>query len=171
RALADKARTIRMPVHIVEKLNKIVRSERKLRAELGREPSSAEIARDVELTSDEVEQIRRSSQAPLSLEKPVGGEDHAELGHFLSDESELLPDEVAEVELRKETLREMLATLTSRQRIVLELRYGLTGEHPRTLEEIAPTLSVSRERIRQIEKEGLNQLKRHASSETLDRNH
>src|SRR4030095_16241905 len=88
RALADKARTIRMPVHIVEKLNKIVRSERKLRAELGREPSSAESARDVELTSDEVEQIRRSSQAPVSLEKPVGDEEESEFGHFLTDENE-----------------------------------------------------------------------------------
>src|SRR5262245_44853554 len=102
RALADKARTIRMPVHIVEKLNKIVRSERKLRAELGREPTSAEIARDVELTSDEVEQIRRSSQAPVSLEKPVGDEEESEFGHFLTDENEPLPEEVAEVEMRKE---------------------------------------------------------------------
>src|SRR3954470_22308063 len=101
RALADKGRTIRMPVHIVEKLNKIVRSERKLRAELGREPTSLEIGRDVELSSDEVEQIRRSSQAPISLEKPVGDEEESEFGHFLTDESEPLPDEAAEVEMRK----------------------------------------------------------------------
>ena len=169
RSLADKARTIRMPTHIVEKLHTIVRSETRLRAELGHEPSSFEIGLDVELSPDEVEQIRRSSQAPVSLEKPVGNEDHSELGHLLSDESEPLPDELAEVELRKDTLREILATLSSRQRRVLELRYGLNGEHPRTLEEIAPTFNVSRERIRQIERDGLNQLKAHASTAKLDR--
>ena len=169
RALADKARTIRMPVHIVEKLNKIVRSERKLRAELGREPTSFEIGIDVELTVDEVEQIRRSSQAPVSLEKPVGSEEHSELGHLLSDDSEPLPDELAEVELRKETLREILATLSSRQRRVLELRYGLNGEHPCTLEEVGKTFNVTRERIRQIERDGLNRLKAHASTAKLDR--
>ena len=169
RALADKARTIRMPTHIVEKLKTIVRSENKLRAELGHEPSSFEIGLDVELSTDEVEQIQRSSQAPLSLEKPVGGEDNSELGHFLSDESEPLPDEVVEVELRKETLREILAMLSIRERRVLELRYGLNGEHPRTLEEIAPTFNVSRERIRQIEKASLTRLKLHASTKKLDR--
>ena len=169
RALADKARTIRMPVHIVEKLNKIVRSERKLRAELGREPSSFEIGLDVELTADEVESIRRSSQAPVSLEKPVGDEGHAELGHLLSDDSEPLPEELAEAELRKETLREILATLFESRTTVLELRYGLNGEHPRTLEEIGVTFNVSRERIRQVERDALNQLKRHASTAKLDR--
>src|SRR5580700_954198 len=102
RALADKARTIRMPVHVVEKLNKIVRSERKLRAELGREPSGIEIAIDVDLTAEEVEQIRRSAQTPVSLEKPVGDEEESEFGHFLQDETVLLPDEAAEVTLRKE---------------------------------------------------------------------
>jgi len=105
RALADKARTIRMPVHVVEKLNKIVRSERKLRAELGREPSSREIGRDLELSTDEVEQIRRSAQTPVSLEKPVGDEEESEFGHFLTDETEPLPDEAAEVTMRKETPR------------------------------------------------------------------
>jgi RNA polymerase primary sigma factor len=169
RALADKARTIRMPVHIVEKLNKIVRSERKLRAELGREPFSWEIGLDVELTADEVESIRRSSQAPVSLEKPVGDEEESEFGHFLTDESEPLPEEVAEVELRKATLREILATLSSRQRRVLELRYGLDGEYPHTLEEMGPTFNVSRERIRQIERDGLNKLRAHASTAKLDR--
>src|SRR5216117_1656525 len=94
RALADKARTIRIPVHVVEKLNKIVRSERKLRAELGREPTAAEIAREIELTPEEVEAIRRSSQAPVSLEKPVGDEEESEFGHFLTDENEPLPEEV-----------------------------------------------------------------------------
>jgi RNA polymerase primary sigma factor len=169
RALADKARTIRMPVHIVEKLNKIVRSERKLRAEFGREPTAAEIGRDIELTPEEVEAIRRSSQAPVSLEKPVGDEEESEFGHFLTDESEPLPEEVAEVELRKATLREILATLSSRQRRVLELRYGLDGEYPHTLEEMGPTFNVSRERIRQIERDGLNKLRAHASTAKLDR--
>jgi RNA polymerase primary sigma factor len=167
RALADKARTIRMPVHIVEKLNKIVRSERKLRAELGREPTSAEIGRDVELGPDEVEQIRRSSQAPVSLEKPVGDEEESEFGHFLTDETEPLPEEVAEVELRKATLQRVLETLSARERRVLELRYGLNGEHPRTLDEVGKTFNVTRERIRQIENQSLKKLRALADSVAL----
>jgi RNA polymerase primary sigma factor len=167
RALADKARTIRMPVHIVEKLNKIVRSERKLRAELGREPTSFEIGIDVELTADEVEQIRRSSQAPVSLEKPVGDEEESEFGHFLTDESEPLPEEVAEVELRKATLSRVLQTLSARERRVLELRYGLNGEHPRTLDEVGKTFNVTRERIRQIENQSLKKLRALADSVAL----
>jgi RNA polymerase primary sigma factor len=167
RALADKGRTIRMPVHIVEKLNKIVRSERKLRAELGREPTSAEIARDVELTSDEVEQIRRSSQAPVSLEKPVGDEEESEFGHFLTDESEPLPEEAAEVELRKATLLRVLGTLSMRERRVLELRYGLNGEHPCTLDEVGRAFNVTRERIRQIENQSLKKLRALADSVAL----
>jgi RNA polymerase primary sigma factor len=167
RALADKARTIRMPVHIVEKLNKIVRSERKLRAELGREPTSFEIGLDVELSPDEVEQIRRSSQAPVSLEKPVGDEEESEFGHFLTDETEPLPDEVAEVELRKATLQRVLGTLSSRERRVLELRYGLNGEHPRTLDEVGRTFNVTRERIRQIENQSLKKLRALADSVAL----
>jgi RNA polymerase primary sigma factor len=169
RALADKARTIRMPTHIVEKLNTIFRSENRLRAELGHEPSSFEIALDVELSPDEVDQIRRSSEAPLSLEKPVGDDEQSALGHFLADETEPLPDEVAEVEMQKAKLRLMLGTLSGRQRRVLELRYGLAGEPPRTLEEIAPAFNVSRERIRQIEKDGLDELKMLATSQKLDR--
>jgi RNA polymerase primary sigma factor len=158
RALADKARTIRMPVHIVEKLNKIVRSERKLRAEIGR---------DVELNADEVEQIRRSSQAPVSLEKPVGDEEESEFGHFLTDESEPLPEEAAEVELRKATLRRVLSTLSVRERRVLELRYGLNGEHPCTLDEVGRTFNVTRERIRQIENQSLKKLRALADSVAL----
>ena len=167
RALADKGRTIRMPVHIVEKLNKIVRSERKLRAELGREPTSAEIARDVELTPDEVEQIRRSSQAPVSLEKPVGDDEESEFGHFLTDESEPLPEEAAEVELRKATLIRVLGTLSLRERRVLELRYGLNGEHPCTLDEVGRAFNVTRERIRQIENQSLKKLRALAESVAL----
>ncbi len=159
RALADKARTIRMPVHVVEKLNKIVRSERKLRAELGREPSAAEIGRDLDLTPDEVEHIRRSAQTPVSLEKPVGDEDESEFGHFITDENLPLPDEEAEITLRKETLRKILGTLSSRERQVLELRYGLDGQHPRTLDEVGRTFNVTRERIRQIENQSLKKLR------------
>src|SRR5207248_7528323 len=133
RALADKARTIRMPVHVVEKLNKIVRSERKLRAELGREPSSVEISFDLDLTIDEVDQIRRSAQTPVSLEKPVGDEEESEFGHFITDESAPLPDEAAETAMRRETLERILSKLSSRERRVLELRYGLDGQHPRKL--------------------------------------
>jgi RNA polymerase primary sigma factor len=159
RALADKARTIRMPVHVVEKLNKIVRSERKLRAELGREPSSLEIAHDLDLTTDEVEHIRRSAQTPVSLEKPVGDEDESEFGHFITDENLPLPDEEAETTMRKETLRKILGTLSSRERQVLELRYGLDGQHPRTLDEVGRTFNVTRERIRQIENQSLKKLR------------
>ena len=159
RALADKARTIRMPVHVVEKLNKIVRSERKLRAELGREPLAFEIARDLELTPDEVEQIRRTAQSPVSLEKPVGDEEESEFGHFITDETVPLPEEAAEVTLRKETLEKILSQLSQRERRVLELRYGLNGEHPRTLDEVGRAFNVTRERIRQIENQSLKKLR------------
>jgi RNA polymerase primary sigma factor len=167
RALADKARTIRMPVHVVEKLNKIVRSERKLRAELGREPSSFEIGRDLELSVDEVEQIRRSAQTPVSLEKPVGDEEESEFGHFLTDDNMPLPDEAAETTLRKETLKRILWTLSARERRVLELRYGLDGQHPRTLDEVGRTFNVTRERIRQIENQSLKKLRALADAQKL----
>jgi RNA polymerase primary sigma factor len=167
RALADKARTIRMPVHVVEKLNKIVRSERKLRAELSREPTPIEIARDLDLTVDEVEQILRSSQTPVSLEKPVGDEEESEFGHFLTDENEPLPDEAAETALRKEALQKILGMLSYRERRVLELRYGLNGEHPCTLDEVGRTFNVTRERIRQIENQSLKKLRALAESSKL----
>ena len=120
RAIADKGRTIRMPVHVVEKLNKINRSERKLRAELAREPTAAEIAADLDLPLEEVEHIKRSAQTPVSLEKPVGDEDESEFGHFLTDESEPLPDEAAEVALRRDALRSILGALSPRERQVLD---------------------------------------------------
>ena len=167
RALADKARTIRMPVHVVEKLNKIVRSERKLRAELGREPLSVEIARDLDLTTDEVDQIRRTAQSPVSLEKPVGDEEESEFGHFITDESVPLPEEAAEVTMRKETLEKILGQLSQRERRVLELRYGLNGEHPRTLDEVGRAFNVTRERIRQIENQSLKKLRALADSQKL----
>jgi RNA polymerase primary sigma factor len=167
RALADKARTIRMPVHVVEKLNKIVRSERKLRAELGREPLVWEIAKDVDLTLEEVEQIRRSSQTPVSLEKPVGDDEESEFGHFLHDSSQPLPDELAETSFRKDALRKILHTLSTRERRVLELRYGLDGENPRTLDEVGRTFNVTRERIRQIENQSLKKLRALADANNL----
>src|SRR5215468_7592859 len=167
RALADKARTIRMPVHVVEKLNKIVRSERKLRGELCREPMAFEIARDVDLPLDEVEQIMRTSQAPVSLEKPVGDEEESEFGHFLTDENAPLPDEAADTTLRQELLRNILGTLSHRERRVLELRYGLGGEQPRTLDEVGRAFNVTRERIRQIENQSLKKLRALADTNSL----
>ena len=158
RALADKGRTIRMPVHVVEKLNKIVRSERKLRGELCREPSPAEIASDVDLPLDEVEQILRSSQAPVSLEKPVGDDDESEFGHFLTDENAPLPDDVAAENFRVSALAHSLAGLTFRERRVVELRFGLDGQIPATLGEVGEIFNVTRERIRQIEKHCLAKL-------------
>jgi len=167
RALADKARTIRMPVHVVEKLNKIVRSERKLRAELCREPSPEEIARDLELPVEEVEQIMRTAQAPVSLEKPVGDEEESEFGHFLTDENAPLPDDAADTALRKELLLKILGTLSQRERRVLELRYGLDGEQPRTLDEVGRAFNVTRERIRQIENQSLKKLRALVESGSL----
>jgi RNA polymerase primary sigma factor len=157
RALADKARTIRLPVHVVERLDKIVRSERRLRGELCREPTPAEIAGDVDLPLGEVEQIRRSAQTPVSLEKPVGDENDSEFGHFLAD-SAPLPEDVADDQSRSRVLTDSLTTLTLRERRVLELRYGLDGQAPATLEEIGVIFSVTRERIRQIEKSSMGKL-------------
>jgi RNA polymerase primary sigma factor len=156
-----------MPVHVVEKLNKIVRSERKLRGELCREPTPVEIARDVDLPLDEVEQILRSSQAPVSLEKPVGDEEESEFGHFLTDENAPLPDDAADTTLRQELLRKILSTLSHRERRVLELRYGLDGEQPRTLDEVGRAFNVTRERIRQIENQSLKKLRALADTNSL----
>jgi RNA polymerase primary sigma factor len=159
RALADKARTIRMPVHIVERLNKIVRSERKLRAELYRQPTSLEIAIDADLTQDEVERIMRIAQTPVSLEKPLGDDGDSEFGHLLADDSTPAPYESAEATMRTETLQTVLSTLTDRERTVLELRHGLNGQPPLTLDEIGITFNVTRERIRQIEHLSLRKLR------------
>jgi RNA polymerase primary sigma factor len=167
RALADKGRTIRMPVHVVEKLNKILRTERKLRAELGREPLAAEIAVELDLTSEEVDQIRSSSQTPVSLEKPVGDEDESEFGHFLTDETQPLPDEAAETNLRRDALHKILLTLSQRERRVLEMRYGLDGQTPKTLDEVGRTFNVTRERIRQIENQCLKKLRALAEANSL----
>jgi len=167
RALADKGRTIRIPVHVVEKLNRISRSERKLRAELGREPSDAQIGQDVELSADEVAHIRRTAQAPVSLEKPVGEDDESEFGHFLTDESEPLPEEAAELVLQRESLRRILDSLSPRERNILVLRYGLDGGHPRTLDEVGRVFDVTRERVRQIESHTLHKLRALAGARAL----
>ena len=167
RALADKGRTIRMPVHVVEKLNKIARAERKLVAELGRDPTTAELARELELPDEEIDQIRRSAQAPVSLEKPVGDEEESEFGHFIADQTMPRPDEVAEVTMRRETLRRALAMLSYRERRVLELRYGLDGESPRTLDEVGRAFNVTRERVRQIEHQSLRKLQALAEAQKL----
>jgi len=167
RALADKARTIRMPVHVVEKLNKIMRTERKLRAERGREPTNEEIAQDLELAVEEVESIRRTAQTPVSLEKPVGDEEESEFGQFLEDESTPLPDEAADTAFRAAALTKCLGALSYRERRVLELRYGLNGEQPCTLDEVGRAFQVTRERIRQIENQGLKKLRALAESQKL----
>jgi len=168
RALADKARTIRMPVHVVEKLNKIMRTERKIRAEKGREPSSEEIALELDLTVEEVDQIRRTSQAPVSLETPVGDAGESEFGHLLADESRPPPDEECDVTLRKESLDRILDTLSSRERRILELRFGLNGAQPCTLGEVGEVFHVTRERVRQVENKSLKKLHALARAADLD---
>jgi RNA polymerase primary sigma factor len=167
RALADKARTIRMPAHIVERLNRIRQSQRRLHGQFGREPTAAEIAADVDLCVSEVEQILHSAQAPISLESPVGEEGEAEFGDLLTDENTPLPEEVADTGFRIDALAECLATLTFRERRVLELRYGLNGESPSTLEEVSKVFSVTRERIRQIENSSLRKLRAPAAAKSL----
>jgi RNA polymerase primary sigma factor len=167
RALADKGRTIRMPVHVVEKLNKIGRCERALVARLGREPGSEEIARELGMQLDEVDHIRRSAQAPISLEKPVGDEEESEFGHFIADAASDGPDEAAEASMRTAALRRLLESLSYRERRVLELRYGLDGARPRTLDEVGRAFRVTRERIRQIETQSLRKLAAMAGADVL----
>jgi RNA polymerase primary sigma factor len=167
RALADKARTIRIPVHVVEKLNKIGRAERKLVTELGREPTPEEIAEVTGIDPEEVDSIKRSAQAPVSLEKPVGDEEESEFGQFIADERAESPYERAAEILTKEALREALENLSYRERRVLELRYGLGGEHPRTLDEVGRTFNVTRERIRQIENQSLKKLQQLGEAQKL----
>src|ERR1700755_1174189 len=167
RALPDKARTIRIPVHVVEKLNKIGRAERKLVTELGREPTAEEIAEVTGIEPEEVDSIKRSAQAPVSLEKPVGDEEESEFGQFIADERAESPYERAAEILTKEALREALENLSYRERRVLELRYGLGGEHPRTLDEVGRTFNVTRERIRQIENQSLKKLQQLAEAQKL----
>ena len=158
RAIADKGRTIRIPVHMVEKLNKVVHVERQLIQQLGREPSPEEIARELETTVREVRDVLRMAQQPISLEKPVGEEDDSSLGDFVEDQTAESPFEQASERLRRENLRRALAALPEREREVIEMRFGLTGERPYTLEEVGRAFNVTRERIRQIENHTLKKL-------------
>jgi RNA polymerase primary sigma factor len=154
RAIADKARTIRIPVHMVEKLNKVVHIERQLVQRLGREPQPEEIA----MTTEEVREILRMAQLPVSLEKPIGEEEESELGDFVQDEQAESPFDTASVQLRREDIQKALDSLPERERKVIELRFGLTGAQPCTLEEVGKAFGVTRERIRQIENNTLKRL-------------
>ena len=159
RSLADKARTIRIPVHIVEKLNRIGRAERKLMTGLGREATADEIAEVTGLEPSEVESIRRSAQTPISLATPVGEDGQSEFGQLIADEQAESPYERAVEVLANEALREALENLSYRERRVLELRYGLGDRRPRTLDEVGRAFNVTRERIRQIEHQSLKKLR------------
>jgi RNA polymerase primary sigma factor len=167
RALADKARTIRIPVHIVDRLNKIGRAERKLVTELGHEPSAEEIADATGIDPEEVDSIKCSGRPPVSLEKPVGDEEGSEFGHLIADERAESPYERAAEILTEEALVEALENLSYRERRVLELRCGLGGEHPRTLRNVGRTFNVTRERIRQIESRSLKKLQSLAEAQKL----
>jgi RNA polymerase primary sigma factor len=158
RALADKGRTIRMPVNVVDKLHKILGSERILRTELSRDPTPAEIAKDVGLPLDDVERILRTAQTPLSLQMRVGDDGQYELEHFLADKSLPLPEDAADSVTRAAALYGCLDSLDERQRRVLELRYGLDGGRQRSLDEIGVLFNVTRERVRQIEAKSLTKL-------------
>jgi RNA polymerase primary sigma factor len=158
RAIADKGRTIRIPVHMVEKLNKVVHVERQLVQSLGREPTPEEIAHELECSSREVRDILRMSQQPISLEKPIGEEEESELGDFVEDQTAESPYELAAENLRRDNVRRALQALPKREREVIEMRFGLTGGRPRTLEEVGRAFNVTRERIRQIENHTLKKL-------------
>ncbi len=158
RAIADKARTIRIPVHMVEKLNKVVHIERQLVQRLGREPEPEEIAEELEIHVDEVREILRMSQLPISLEKPIGEDEDSSLGDFVPDEAAESPFDTASLSLRREDVEFALSALPERERRVIELRYGLDGSQPCTLEEVGRAFGVTRERIRQIENNTLKKL-------------
>ena len=157
RAIADKARTIRIPVHMVEKLNKVVHIERQLVQRLGREPLPEEVGAELEMSSEEVREILRMSQLPVSLEKPIG-EEESELGDFVPDDLAESPFDTATLSLRREDVQRALDSLPDRERLVIELRFGLRGEQPYTLEEVGQEFGVTRERIRQIENNTLKKL-------------
>jgi RNA polymerase primary sigma factor len=167
RAIADKARTIRIPVHMVEKLNKVVHLERQLVQRLGREPRAEEIARELRMSADEVREILRIAQLPVSLDKPVGEDEESELGDFVEDDRAPSPFDEASVNLRNQDVRRVLAALPERERKVLELRFGLSGEQPQTLEEVGRAFGVTRERIRQIENNTLRKLENLSEAQRL----
>jgi RNA polymerase primary sigma factor len=167
RAIADKARTIRIPVHMVEKLNNVVHVERQLVQKLGREPTPEEIARELRCSAREVRDVLRISQLPISLEKPIGEDEDSALGDFVHDETAQSPFESATVIMQKENVRRVLNTLPERERQVIELRYGLNGGQPKTLEEVGREFNVTRERIRQIENNTLKKLQKLPEAQRL----
>ena len=158
RAIADKGRTIRIPVHMVDRLNKVVYAERALIQQLGRDPSPAEIAAELECEAQEVREMLRMAQLPVSLEKPVGDEDESALADFVEDDTAESPFEVASKALRRQSVERVLASLPRREREVLEMRYGITGDRVRTLDEVGRAFNITRERVRQIESRTLKKL-------------
>ena len=167
RAIADQARTIRIPVHMVETINKLIRVQRQLLQDIGREPTPEEIATEIGTTPQKVREILKISQEPVSLETPIGEEEDSQLGDFIEDEDATMPVEAVSEIMQKEELSLVLGTLTHRERKVIELRFGLKGEHPRTLEEVGQKFGVTRERIRQIEAKTLAKLKSYRDSQRL----
>ena len=167
RAIADQARTIRIPVHMVETINKLIRVQRQLLQDMGREPTPEEIAAEMGTTPQKVREILKISQEPVSLETPIGEEEDSQLGDFIEDEDATMPVEAVSEIMQKEELSTVLGTLTHRERKVIELRFGLKGEHPRTLEEVGQKFGVTRERIRQIEAKTLAKLKAYRDSQRL----
>jgi RNA polymerase primary sigma factor len=167
RAIADKARTIRIPVHMVEKLNRVAHVERQLVQRLGREPEPAEIAAELKWTVREVRDVLRVGQLPVSLEKPIGDEEESELGDFVADETVESPFESASENLRRDDVQRALNALPERERQVIELRFGLRGHEPLTLEEVGAAFGVTRERIRQIETNTLRKLKQLPEAQRL----
>jgi RNA polymerase primary sigma factor len=167
RAIADKARTIRIPVHMVEKLNRVTHVERQLVQRLGREPEPAEIAGELKVSVREVRDILRVAQMPVSLEKPIGDEEESELGDFVADETTEEPFDSATENLQREDIQRALDALPERERQVIELRYGLRGHEPLTLEEVGRAFGVTRERIRQIENNTLKKLKQLPEAQRL----
>ncbi|GIO34181.1 MULTISPECIES: RNA polymerase sigma factor RpoD [Paenibacillus] len=167
RAIADQARTIRIPVHMVETINKLIRVSRQLLQELGREPTPEEIAAEMELSVEKVREIMKIAQEPVSLETPIGEEDDSHLGDFIEDQEALAPADAAAYELLKEQLEDVLDTLTEREENVLRLRFGLDDGRTRTLEEVGKVFGVTRERIRQIEAKALRKLRHPSRSKRL----
>jgi RNA polymerase primary sigma factor len=167
RAIADKARTIRIPVHMVEKLNRVTHVERQLVQRLGREPEPAEIAAELKVSVRDVRDILRVAQMPVSLEKPIGDEEESELGDFVADEASEEPFDSATESLQREDIQKALDALPERERQVIELRYGLRGHEPLTLEEVGRAFGVTRERIRQIENNTLKKLKQLPEAQRL----
>ncbi|MFB4326867.1 MULTISPECIES: RNA polymerase sigma factor RpoD [Paenibacillus] len=167
RSIADQARTIRIPVHMVETINKLVRVSRQLLQELGREPTPEEIGKEMDISPEKVREIQKVSQEPVSLETPVGEESDSNLGDFIEDQDALAPADAAAFELLKEQLEEVLDTLTEREENVLRLRFGLEDGRTRTLEEVGQVFGVTRERIRQIEAKALRKLRHPSRSKRL----